>query len=140
MSVFSEAFEAIDSSDSQTRKFGFLLAGVAAIVFAIFYWRTAEWTLWLAAVGLGVLLVAVFFPRALKQVYTGWMALAIVLGFVSTHIILTIVYYLVITPIGLIMRVFAKDPLNRKINRSAGTYWIPKIKEPYSRGRAEKLF
>ena len=48
------------------------------------------------------------------------------IGWIISHALLAIVYYLVITPIGLGMRLFGRDPLQRELHRSAKTYWTPR--------------
>jgi len=86
--------------------------------------------------GLPGLLLLVFgatLPRALKHVYIGWMALAIVLGFFVSNVLLTLFFFLVITPIGLAARCFGNDFLRLKLDRSAPSYWIrrpPRQKSP----------
>jgi hypothetical protein len=54
------------------------------------------------------------------------MTLAVLLGWLMTRIILTILFYLVVTPIGLLAKLSGKDFLNRKFNREAQSYWIPR--------------
>jgi hypothetical protein len=60
----------------------------------------------------------------LKPAHTVWMGLALVLGFVMTRVILTLMYYLVFTPVGLLMRALGRDPMQRKLG--AESYWIVK--------------
>ena len=73
-------------------------------------------------------------PRALKPVYLAWMSVAVVLGFVVSHLILTLFFFLVITPVGLIARAVGKDFLRLKLDRNAPTYWIsrPNVDKPTS--------
>ena len=54
------------------------------------------------------------------------MTLAFVLGFIMAHVILTLFFFLIVTPIGLAARLFGKDFLNRKRDTHATTYWIPR--------------
>src|SRR5215471_7633252 len=76
--------------------------------------------------GAGALLVAfgVIWPRALKYVYVAWMALAFTLGFIMSNVILTLFFFLFVTPIGLLARLFQKDFLARKWDKQAASYWI----------------
>lgn len=78
--------------------------------------------------------------RLAKLVYRGWMIFAKALGFVNTRILLTLFFYLVITPIGLLLRLFGKNPLNLRLDPEAKTYWSPKAKEPYDPERYKKQF
>jgi multisubunit Na+/H+ antiporter MnhG subunit len=79
-------------------------------------------------------------PRALKWVYIAWMSVAFVLGFVMAHVILTLLFFLMITPIGLIARVFGKDFLSLKLDRKAATYWIKRERKPSSAAEYERQF
>jgi len=76
--------------------------------------------------GIGILLVgfALVWPRALTQPFRAWMTLAEGMAFVSSRVILTIVFLVVVTPLGLIMRRTRWDPLERRGQRK-GTYWAP---------------
>ena len=81
---------------------------------------------YVAFCGAGALLTAfgVIWPRALKYVYIAWMALAFMLGFIMSNVILTLFFFLFVTPIGLLARLFQKDFLARKWNKRAASYWI----------------
>ena len=82
----------------------------------------AALVLWaVAATGL----VGYFRPGMLRPVYVVWMALALPIGWTISHLLLLVMYYLLITPIGLLMRLFGYDSLERQIDRSAKTYWVP---------------
>jgi len=62
-------------------------------------------------------------PLWLRSVYAAWMKFAFLLAWVNTRLILVIIFYLVFTPLGLLMRLCGADPLERKINKKAGSYW-----------------
>lgn len=79
---------------------------------------------WFLAVAAAALLLSVFVPRALKPVFFVFTKVAHGIGWFNTRAILILIYYLLLTPIGLVMKVFRKDSLNRRIDRSEGTYWI----------------
>ena len=86
-----------------------------------------------------LLLLGIIFPRALVYPNKAWMALAEVLSFISTRIILAFVYFAILTPIGVVKRLFGWDPLNR---RAAGseTYWRPYSERQRDRRHYEKMF
>jgi len=71
------------------------------------------WIVW------GVLL-----PGTLTPVYKGWMRFGVVMSKITTPLILSIIYYALITPLGLIMRIFGKDLLNRKLDDTAESYRV----------------
>ena len=62
-------------------------------------------------------------PGFMRIVYVGMAYMAYPIGFVVSHLIMVIVYYLVLTPIGLAMRLFGHDPMNRHFDGSTDTYW-----------------
>ncbi len=77
-------------------------------------------------------------PPVLKPIFTVWMKFAFVLGWVNTRIIITLIFFLVITPIGLVMRVWKSDLLAEKWDKDAETYWhkierLQSLKEHFER-------
>ena len=62
-------------------------------------------------------------PITLKPIYISWMSFAIILGWFMTRFILSLLFYLIVTPIGLITRVLGKDFLELKKEASDGSYW-----------------
>jgi hypothetical protein len=74
--------------------------------------------------GLALMMFGLVLPRALVYPNKAWMKLAEGLSFVMTRLILGIVFFLIVTPIGLVKRLFGWDPLNRRSSRSP-SYWQP---------------
>ncbi len=76
------------------------------------------------AVGI-VLGIAGFAIRPLgRMIWIAIMTITYPIGWVLSHVILFVMYYIVLTPIGLVMRMLGNDPMSRKIDRDASTYWI----------------
>jgi len=67
-----------------------------------------------------------FQPAIVRPVYVGWMVAVFPIGCFVSYLILAAVFYLLFTPIGLIMKLVGKDPLQRKFDRTAKTYWQPR--------------
>lgn len=67
--------------------------------------------------------VALAAPRAIRPLYVAWMAAVWPIGWTVSHLAMACLFYLVFTPIGLIMRACGHDPLRRKFDRTAETYW-----------------
>ncbi len=101
---------------------------------------TAEWGIYPIYVGGALVLLGAVFPRILKPVYVGWMAVALAIGAVMTVVLLTVFFLLVVTPVGLFFRLIGRDVLQRKFDRKAATYWIPKEYPIADRTRYEKFF
>jgi hypothetical protein len=66
------------------------------------------------------------FPRVMRWFYLGMAYLTLPIGYVVSHLLLAVVYYLVLTPIGLLMRIFGYDPMHRRFDRDAASYWVPR--------------
>ena len=111
----------------QLRTFGRLLAIFVPVFGALVWWRTGRVesgaTIWVA----GGVLTAVYWlaPPIRRPIYVGWMYAAFPIGWVISHLLMAIIYYVVITPIGMVMRATGRDPLLRRFDRSARTYWAP---------------
>ena len=79
--------------------------------------------LWLGGVGLSAGVIFWLLPQISKPFYLVWYSLACFMGLVIGNLIFSLVYYLVLTPIGLAMRMLGRDPLQKGFDRSAATYW-----------------
>jgi len=80
--------------------------------------------LWTAAVLVPALGWAV--PAWLRIVYVGTAYAALPIGWVVSHLVLAMIYYFVLTPTALLMRVLGYDPMNRRFDPQAGSYWVPR--------------
>lgn len=99
--------------------FFFILSGIGGFLL----WKGLTITgVVLLGAGMGFGGVGVFAPFLLKPVYGPWMVVAEKLGRINTVVLLAAIYYLAITPIGLVMRLVGKNPLDRG-KRRAKSYW-----------------
>ena len=69
-------------------------------------------------------LVGLAMPTAIRWVYVAWMVAVWPIGWVVSHVLLTAIFFGVFMPIGLILRAVGCDPMRKKLDRSAKTYWI----------------
>jgi len=139
MSIFEE-IKNIKSTKKDLRKFG-ITVGLALIVFAvIFYFLDKSYFIYFGAVGLVLVITGFLFPVLLKPLNKLWMSLAIVLGWLSSRIILTIVFYLVLTPVSLIAKLTGKKFLDLKYKPEADSYWIKRETKITDRTSYEKQY
>lgn len=135
-----EDIKQLKTSDRDLRKFGLVVGGVLTAL-GLFFWLRSKsafpYFLW---PGAGMVVAGMIFPRALRSVYIAWMSVAFVLGYVMAHIILTLFFFLVVTPIGLFARLTGKDFLSLKLDRSGKSYWIPREQKPKSPADYERQF
>ena len=68
-------------------------------------------------------------PGLLRIVYLGMIYATLPIGIVVSYVILAATYYLVLTPIGLVLRLCGYDPMQRRFDREAKTYWVPREEE-----------
>lgn len=124
----------------ELRKFAITVFCALGILGAVFLWRRGEsgylfWIIGVALLGLGLMK-----PRLLGPIHKVWMRLAFLIGFVMTHLILAAMYYLVFTPMGLVMRIFGRDPLRLKQDENAESYWIRRHWTEFAKERYEKMY
>jgi hypothetical protein len=123
------------------REFGLVVGGVLLLLSSWWIYRGKFHSISQVTLPIGALLLilGIIFPRALVYPNKAWMALAEVLSFISTRIILAFVYFVVITPIGVVKRFFGWDPLHRRAAASE-SYWRPYSERQRDPKHYEKMF
>src|SRR6185503_9720742 len=91
------------------------------------------------ALGAMLMLLGLSFPRALVIPNQLWMGLAEAISFVMTRVILAIVFFALVTPIGLFRRLIGGDPLNRRADKSE-SYWKPYLSRQADARHYEKMY
>ncbi len=84
----------------------------------------------------GLALVA---PSLLGPVHRVWMRFAHALGWFNTRVLLGVIYFVVMTPIGLVMRILGRDPLDRRLNDRV-SYWVTRRAVADPKGSMEHRF
>jgi hypothetical protein len=120
-------------TNKQLRSFGFTVGGIFAL---IGFWplvvRAEDPRWWALVIAAGLLIPAVVFPRSLVWVHKGWMAIGHVLGWINTRIILGMIFYVIVTPIGIIRRWLGKDPMGRNLRPDLDSYRVIRKPRPAS--------
>jgi hypothetical protein len=132
--------ETLNDSPREIRKFGYLFAGVGVVAAAFLFWKGNPGWRWVAGFALLFLLGGALAPSALRPVYRIWMRFAFVLAWINTRVLLTLFFLLVITPVGVIMRLCGRDILDRRIDRARRSYWSPRNRDRVNPERYENLF
>ena len=112
-------------SSGELRKFGLIMSIPLTLIGILMLWRgrfLGPYVLGLAAL---FLIAGLFFPRVLRPVEKVWMGFARMVSIIMTHILLTLTFFLVITPFGLILRIIGKDILQKRFDNTRQSYWIP---------------
>lgn len=122
MSILKEINE-IPSSKTDLKKFGWTLGIVFGLLGGYFLWRGKFFAPTFLGLSAFFLVFGSVLPAFLKPIQKAWMTLALLMGWVMTRVILAIVFYLVITPIGLVLRLSGKDFMHRQFPGTESSYW-----------------
>jgi len=122
-----EEIRNIKSSKKELRKFGLTMGIVLALFNGFIWWRGKDYYFYFFIPSILFILLGLIVPLILKPFHKVWMSLAVIMSWFMTRVILSILFYLGITPMGLLARLFGKDFLSRKFNKNtSNSYWIPK--------------
>jgi hypothetical protein len=121
----------LDLSKKTLRTFGIVVGTAFVLIVLILTLKDHSARLRLVLGTAAFLLIGsgVFYPRALMRIYPFWMGVAFTLGWVVSRFLLILLFFLVLTPIGLVGRLVGKEFLNIKSKRNQDSYWVEKKKE-----------
>jgi hypothetical protein len=91
------------------------------------------------AISIVLLLIAAFSPRAARSVHDFWTKLSAALGYVNSRILLSILYLAVLAPYGFALRLFGRDPMNRR-GPAKSSYWVPRPATRQQKEQFSRLF
>jgi hypothetical protein len=123
-----------DASDRELAWFGVLLLAFLGLV-GLLVWRATGTTMWARYIwGAGVVLAALYYavPPIRRPMFFGWIRAAYPIGWAVSHALLAIIYFGLLTPIGWLMRLTGYDPMARRLDRAAPSYWVrrPETTDP----------
>jgi hypothetical protein len=124
----------------EIRKFAITMFIALGILGSFLLWRKGQVGFVCWGIGLAILIFGLVWTRLLSPVYRAWMKLTLILGVISSHIVLAVMYYFVFTPFGLVMRSLGKDPLQKNIDKNEKSYWIKKDHKAIAKDQYEKMF
>jgi hypothetical protein len=129
----------LDTSHKALRNFGLLFAGLSGIGAAALFWKGDPHWPWPFVAGLALFVAGLFRTQMLRGPYWLWMLLAFIMGWFMTRAILIAVYFLIMTPMGIIMRALGRDLLDERLDKHASSYW--KVHEKINdQGRYKKQY
>ena len=108
------------------REFGLLTAGIIALLFGLLLPLLWGHNLPLIpSIIAGTLaILSLFIPQSLRPIYQGWMRVAQVLAWVNSRLILGLIFFIIVTPMAIIMKIIKRDPLKRKFQFRLETYRV----------------
>tara|TARA_B110000008_G_scaffold261497_1_gene282943 strand:- start:28 stop:447 length:420 start_codon:yes stop_codon:yes gene_type:complete len=98
-------------------------------IFIFYLFLFQEFNTWLLAISIILILLAFFFPKSLQALNKIWFNFGLLIGSIVAPIMMFFVYLVAVIPTGLVLRLFGKDPLNQKIDKSLGSYWVERTEK-----------
>ena len=130
----------IKSGRSDLRKFGLTMGIVLVLLGGLIWWRGKDYYYYFLGIAATFILIGAAIPFLLKPIHKFWMILAVLMSWFMTRVILSVLFYLGLTPIGFLAKLFGKDFLGLKFSKNTThSYWIPKEKVK-DRNNYEKQF
>jgi len=120
-----EEIKKIKSGKKELRQFGLTIAVASGLLGGLLLFRERSGYFYFFAASVGFLLLGLAAPILLKPIQKAWMSVAVLIGWVMTRVILIILFYLVITPLGLLAKLFGKRFLDIGFkNNDQDSYWV----------------
>ena len=135
-----EEIKNIKSEKSDLRQFGITIGVILLIIAGFLFWKEKESFQILLTFGVTFFILGVATPFILKHIYLVWMIFATILGWIMTRVILSLLFYIIFTSIGLIPRLFGKQFLELKWDKSKDSYWNYRATEKLKQGNYEQQF
>jgi len=121
--MLKEEIKNIKEDKTTLRKFGLTVGTVLLLVGIVLYLTGKSSSVIFAGIGVLLILFGLILPNILKPLNKIWMTLAVILGWFMSRIILIILFYLIITPIGFLLKIAGKDFLNLQSDNDKNSYW-----------------
>ena len=121
------------------RDFGFKLALGLNILGCIMFYRHKGHFIWFSGIGSIILILSLLYPRLLRPIKQVLDMIIFSIKWLITMVSMVIVFYLIITPLGILLRFFKKDLLDQKIKKGVPSYWMEKKEASFSREYYERM-
>jgi hypothetical protein len=117
------------TSAPSERKFGLTLGGIFALIALVKAFGRSEWSFVWGALAIVLIAAALRRPKLLAGPNRIWLQLGLLLHRIINPVIMAVLFYSTILPIGLLMRLFGKDPLRRRLDKNIASYWLARLDE-----------
>ena len=119
-------YDTPEQTRKRLRHFGLLVGGIFVLIGLWQLYREDHETVRVILLSLGGVLMGfgLLAPLHLGRVYAVWMKFAFLLGWVNSRILLSIIFFLIFTPVGIVSRILGRDALDRRIDRETESYWV----------------
>lgn len=128
--IFARFQTQLQESEASDRSFGFLVGAFFLVLGFIRLLKGGQVRWWAVGVAAALLLLAFIAPSLLRQPKRAWLFLGFLLGMVVNPIVLGFLFFVVITPAALIMRLFGRDAMHLRGDPAVSTYWQTRSDPP----------
>ena len=118
-----EEIKSIKSEISDIRKFGITIGILLVVIAGFLFWKEKESFRIFITVGIVLFVFGATIPESLKPIYWIWMVFASILNWIMTRVIISLIFYLIVTPTSLLFRILGKQFLDLRWDRSNSSYW-----------------
>lgn len=115
----------MDAKRLSDRTFGLVFAGIFGAIATVLWAVGGVLHLWLVVVAAVIMATALLWPLLLMPFNRLWMQFGLALGSVTNAVLLSVFYFLMITPFGIVRRLVSSDPMERRTDAAADSYFSP---------------
>ncbi|MGA9109194.1 MAG: SxtJ family membrane protein [Smithella sp.] len=119
-----EEIKNIKGDKSDWRKFGITMGIILAVIGFYLLWKGKNYVEYVFSLAAAFFILGLVIPSALKFVYKAWIVMSVIMGFIMTRVIMVIIFYMIVTPVGFVASIIGKNFLDVKIDKTAKSYWI----------------
>lgn len=130
----------IKSTAKELREFGYVVGGAILVFCGIHAWRHGDVAWIWPSIGAGLIIVGVLFPAVLKPFQKIWMGIALMMGWVMSRVILTLMFLLIVTPIALILRAQGKRFMDKGADVKTNSFWALRAQGSDDPKRCERQY
>lgn len=109
----------------ELRNFGFVMTVPLALIGAFLWWKGKGAYPYLFGASAFFLVTGLLIPQVLRPIEKVWMKFAEIMGAIMSRVILTLAFFLMITPLGILLKIMGKDLLDLKLSDQRESYWVP---------------
>ena len=135
-----EEIQNIKTNNKAIRDFGFIIGCLLLIIAGILFYKMSYLNLVMISLGFSFIGLGLVLPVIIKPFYLLWMYFAVILGWFMTRLILGLLFYIIVSPIGVILRLFGKEFLGLGKKLSNKSYWNHINKKNVNYRHFEKQF
>ena len=135
-----EEIRNIKSGKKELRNFGFTIGIVLLLIAGVLFYKNNNLFISFAYIAGVIIVLGFLFPQLLKPIYFIWMIFAVVIGWIMTRLILSILFFVIISIIRLIAGIFGKSFLELNISKDSKSYWNHRFSDVEMSQDYEKQF